>query len=232
MWPGSAVLKELWDTFSLYVLRDYLLLVYRATISGPAERESRGISAAANDALHVASPNVHIDQKNQRLVLYYRGFVHRGGQSSRIATSLDGLNFSSLDRTVFSTYLRAFEYDAQHYLLGMPGVLYRGKNLTGPFEPRAKILFEPDMRHTGLLVQGSTLYVFWSRVGDAPEHIMLSEVDLGSPDWDDWTATVPVEILRPELGWEGASLPVLASLRGEMDIDAHELRDLQPSSLY
>jgi len=81
------------------------------------------------------------------------------------------------------------------------------------------------MRHAGLLVQGSTLYVFWSRVGDAPEHIMLSMVDLSSPNWDDWVATAPVDILRPELAWEGASIPVIASLRGEMDIAAHDLRD-------
>jgi len=142
-----------------------------------------------------------------------------------VATSADGLNFTPLDETVFSTYLRAFDHAGQYYLLGMPGVLYRGETLTGPFKARDKILFEPDMRHAGLLVQGSTLYVFWSRVGDTPERIMLSQVDLSSPNWDDWVATAPVDILQPELAWEGASIPVIASLRGEMDIAAHDLRD-------
>jgi hypothetical protein len=222
---GDGGLRDLWTTFSLPVVRDYLLLVYRATVTDPKERRARGISAAANKAVHVASPEVVIDQHNQRLILFYHGFNSKGGQSSRIATSIDGLDFTPLQETVFSTYLRAFEYRGQYYLLGMPGVLYRGDALAGPFEPRDSILFEPDMRHAGLLVEDSTLYVFWSRVGDTPEHIMLSQVDLNSPDWNHWQATAPVEILKPQLTWEGADIDVQSSLRGEMDIVAHELRD-------
>ena len=87
------------------------------------------------------------------------------------------------------------------------------------------MLFEPDMRHAGLLVEGSTLYVFWSRVGDAPEKLLLSQIDLSKPDWDQWQATAPVEILSPQQNWEGANIEIQASLRGEMDITAHELRD-------
>jgi hypothetical protein len=222
---GSGGLRELWATFSLPVVRDYLRLAYRATVVDPAERRARGISAAANKAVHVASPEVVIDQQHQRLVLFYHGLNSKGGQSSRIATSTDGLDFTPLEETVFSTYLRTFEYGDKYYLLGMPGVVYRGDSLTGPFEPRDSILFEPDMRHAGLLVEDSTLHVFWSRVGDAPEHIMLSQVDLSSSDWNQWQATAPVEILRPRLSWEGADIKVAPSLRGEMDITAHELRD-------
>jgi len=223
--PGSQGLRELWDTFALPVIRDYLLLAYRATVSDPAERKARRMSAAANKAVHVASPEVFIDRQNQRLVMFYHGFNSKGSQSSRIATSTDGLDFSPQEETIFSTYLRAFEHRGEYYLLGMPGVLYRGNSLAGPFEPRRRILFEPDMRHAGLLLEGSTLYVFWSRVGDAPERIMLSQVDLGSPDWNQWQATAPVEVLRPRLSWEGANIKVEPSLRGEMDIAAHELRD-------
>ena len=31
--------------------------------------------------------------------------------------------------------------------------------------------------------------------------------------------------MRPEQQWEGDSLPIYPSLRGELDIEAHELRD-------
>ena len=44
-------------------------------------------------------------------------------------------------------------------------------------------------------------------------------------DWDDWRATKGVAVLRPELEWEGSELPVQPSLRGELDLASHELRD-------
>ena len=40
-----------------------------------------------------------------------------------------------------------------------------------------------------------------------------------------WRATRPVDLLLPELAWEGADLPLAPSLRGELDVRARELRD-------
>jgi hypothetical protein len=222
---GSAGLQALFDTFSLHVVRDYLLLLYRATVTDRATRKARGISAAANKATHVASPEILIDDANQRLLMYFHGYNELGGQSSRIASSGDGLNFEVGPGRVFSTYLRAFAYRDQYYLLGMPGVLYRSDSPNGPFVPRDRLLFEPAMRHAGLLLEGSSLYVFWSMVGQAPEGLVLSRVDLSSSDWDDWQASAPVDVLSPEFPWEGSELPVLSSLRGEMDTAARDLRD-------
>lgn len=175
--------------------------------------------------MHVASPEIYIDEANWRLLMYYHGFDERGGQSSRMAISTDGLSFEVQPQRVFSTYLRGFEFRDQHYLLGMPGVLYRASDPEGPFEPRDRLLFEPDMRHAGLLLEGSTLYVFWSSVGYAPERILLSQVDLSPPDWNNWVATAPVDLLSPKDYWEGIALPVMPSLRGEMYNGAQELRD-------
>jgi hypothetical protein len=218
-------LEVLFKTFSPHVIRDYLLMAYRSLVTDAEVREARGMNAAAPQAVHVASPEIYIDEANWRLLMYYHGYDGRGSQSSRMAISEDGLTFEVQPQGVFSTYLRAFEFGDQHYLLGMPGVLYRGSDPAGPFEPRDRLLFQPDMRHAGLLVEGSTLYVFWSSVGYAPERILLSQVDLSPPDWNDWVATAPVDILRPELYWEGSQLPVMPSLRGEMDEAAQELRD-------
>jgi len=220
-----AGIGTLFDTFSLYVIRDYLLMAYRALVTDPAERKARGLSAQAPQAVHVASPEIYVDEANWRLLMYYHGYDGRGNQSSRMATSADGLTFEVQPQRVFSTYLRGFEFGDQHYLLAMPGVLYRGRDPEGPFEPRDRLLFEPDMRHAGLLLEGSTLYVFWSSVGYAPERILLSQVDLSPPDWNDWVATAPVDLLRPEVHWEGSALSVRPSLRGEMYAAAHELRD-------
>ena len=222
---GFASLSALWQTFELPVVRDYLILLWDVVVAGPAERRARGMSEAANRAVHIASPEIVIDEHNERLLLFFHGLDARGSQSSRVAESVDGLHFHDLGKEVFSTYLRHFEHGGMHYLLGMPGVLYRSPSLLGPWVPRGEILFEPNMRHAGLLLRDDTLYVFWSRVGDAPERILLSQIDLTDPDWQAWQATEPVEVMRAEHYWEGAELPALPSLRGELDILANELRD-------
>jgi hypothetical protein len=221
-WQGLA---DLFTTFSPYVVRDYLILGYNATVADPAQRQARGMTAAANKAPHIASPEVIVDEENQRLLMFFHGYDERGIQSSGVAASSDGMGFVPLDQRIPSTYLRAFEYRGQNYLLGMPGVLFRSDSITGPWQPRSKLLFQPDMRHAGLWLDGSTLYVFWSMVGYAPERLLLSTVDLSAGDWDDWVATAPVDVLLPELAWEGGELNAMPSLRGELDVPAKELRD-------
>eukprot|EP01046_Picozoa_sp_COSAG06_P004632 COSAG06_NODE_196_length_20472_cov_49.724207_22_plen_71_part_00 len=37
-----------------------------------------------------------------------------------------------------------------------------------------RFLFTRDMRHSAVLVRGGELLVFWTRVGDCPELILLS----------------------------------------------------------
>ena len=222
---GNRGLEDLWATFSLHVVRDYLLLAYRATVSDQAVRKRRGIEVAANARPHIASPEVVVDEGNQRILMYFHGLGRNGYQHSRIARSHDGIDFEVLDADVFSTYLRAFAYRGEYFLLGMPGVLYRSSTLDGGFTPRDRLLFDPDMRHAAVWVEGSLLHVLWSRVGDAPEVLLYSRVDMSSADWNDWRATAGVEIMRPELAWEGSELPVLPSLRGELDLASHELRD-------
>jgi hypothetical protein len=46
-----------------------------------------------------------------------------------------------------------------------------------------------------------------------------------SGDWKQWTASEPVEILRPDMEWEGAGLPVEPSRRGHIDERVNQLRD-------
>jgi len=51
-----------------------------------------------------------------------------------------------------------------------------GSNVNGPS------LFQPSMRHCAVRVVEHTLELFWTRVGDAPERILFSRVDLRG-DW-------------------------------------------------
>jgi hypothetical protein len=221
----SQALEDIWQNFSVFVVRDYLILNHQASVLDQQAREDRGIATAKQSEPHVASPEVIIDNEKRRLLMFYHGLEYGTRQLSRVAESKNGIDFSALDGTIPSPYLRHFEFGGHHYLLGMPGVLFRADDAAGPFEPRRHSLFEPRMRHAGIWVEDATLYVFWSRVGDAPESILLSEVDISDADWNRWKATEGVEILRAEIEWEGADLASMPSLRGELAEEANELRD-------
>jgi len=155
--------------------------------------------------------------------LYYHGRLESGGQASRVAISKDGLDFEAQPQVITRPYLRIFEWDGMYYGLAMPGVVYRSKNGLTDFE-EGPSLFNPDMRHAALLIRDQTLHVFWTQAGHAPEHILLSTIDI-SGDWSTWEASEPVEVLRPETEWEGANLPIEPSSRGAITERVNQLRD-------
>lgn len=113
---------------------------------------------------HVASPDVHVDEVNQRIVLYYHGLEGFARQVTRAATSPDGLHFSSGSEILGKTYWRAFKHDGMTYALAMPGTFYRAMDpLKGFIE--GPTLFSPSMRHAAVFKRGQTLYVIWTEVG-------------------------------------------------------------------
>ena len=80
----------------------------------------------------------------------------------------------------------------------------RTRSATAPYANR--------VRHVGLVPRGSRLYVFFTAIGDAPERVLLSTIDMSS-DWTTWRATPPIEMLRPEAPYECAHLPIAPSAR-------------------
>lgn len=174
-------------------------------------------------APHIASPDVHVDEENRRLVMYFHGLEGVGHQVTRVALSSDGLTFEAQPQVLGRTYLRAFERDGWTYGLAMPGQLYRSRDGLTDFE-EGPLLFDPDMRHSALLVRGDELWVFWTQVGEAPERILLSRIDL-TGDWTTWQESEPVEVLRPELDWEGAQAPLEPSVRSTAYGHVNQLRD-------
>lgn len=172
---------------------------------------------------HVASPDVHVDDAGKRIVMYYHGLEAAGVQVTRAAVSHDGIAFECGDDVLGRTYMRVFEYGGATYALAMPGQFYRMVEPLRRFE-EGPLLFNPDMRHAAVLVRNETLYVFWTQVGDAPERILLSTIDLGG-DWLAWTASEPTEVLRPERAWEGANAPLEPSFRSVAYGVVNQLRD-------
>lgn len=171
---------------------------------------------------HIASPDVHVRDDLRQIVMYFHG-RDEGQQLTRLAYSPDGINFSGRSEVLGRPYFRVIEHEQYFYGLSMPGYLYRSANGIADFElgPR---FFNDNMRHSALLIRDNNLYVFWTQAGHAPEHIMLSMIDLQG-DWMNWRESDPVEILRPEMSWEGSNLDINASRRGHIDIPVNQLRD-------
>ncbi|PPR17602.1 MAG: hypothetical protein CFH40_02595 [Alphaproteobacteria bacterium MarineAlpha10_Bin3] len=183
---------------------------------------------------HIASPDVHVNHEDHCIVMYYHGLEGYAKQSTRVAISRDGLNFTARPEILGRTYFRVFRHEDLFYALAMPGQFYRSRNRYSGFEP-GPLAFNRDMRHSAVMVRGRKLYVFWTQVGHAPESILLSTVELPG-DWQRWRESEPVQILRPEFDWEGADAPLEPSIRSTAYGHVNQMRDpaifVEAGSIY
>jgi hypothetical protein len=223
---GSVLgaVKNIWKRYPPHAAWAITRVGLAASIAA-SKRTSRGGVGSEETTPHIASPDVIIDEKNHEFLLYYHGMLEDRNQMSRVAVSSDGINFIAKPELLTSPYLRMFKYRNMYYGISMPGLFNRSKDGRSKFEIRPKLAFGTNMRHSAVMLKGSTLYIFWSRVGDAPERILCSTIDLSPNDWGKWKASEPIEILRPENVWEGAALPIEPSIRGESPGIVNQLRD-------
>jgi hypothetical protein len=193
-----------------------------------AQYRARGV-AISHDVLaeittpHIASPDVHVDAEHRRILMYFHGLEGVGHQVSRVAISQNGIDFSARPEVIGRSYMRVFHHDSMTYALTMPGTLSRSVDGLSGFGA-GPTLFNPNMRHAGVLKRDGALWVFWTQVGDAPERVLLSRIALEG-DWHDWHDEPPVEVLRPEYPWEGAAAPNLPSVRSTAYGVVNQLRD-------
>lgn len=126
---------------------------------------------------HIASPDIHIHEGAQEIRIYYHGLLKNGRQMTRVARSKDSIHFIHEPGIISFAYLRIFNYDDWYYGMCMPGIFYRSRNGMDGFE-QGPILFNRNMRHSALRVDGNKLQIFWTQVGDSPERILLSTIKL------------------------------------------------------
>ena len=191
---------------------------------------------------HVASPDALVDAEAKRLLLYFHCPIESVNvkrarpyaQITFVATSKDGLHFDPVQQGFAAPYMRTFRYKGYTYGLAMSdkksayptwlrsGQFFRSATGMPPFVAGPRILDE--MRHAGLFRKGNLLHIFYTIVGDDPERIYHAQVDL-RPDWTEWTATAPTEVLRPATRYEGADLPLVQSKGGMSEGRERALRD-------
>jgi hypothetical protein len=196
---------------------------------------------------HVASPEILVDADGRRMVMWFHGWwtdqqpwpsnvaeapawARRSGyaQFTQSAVSRDGLHFEVQPAITRVSYLRAFRVDGYTYAMARLGLLARSRDPLASFEtgpnPFAGGPYAGRVRHVALLVRGQTLFVWFSGIGDAPERILLSTIDLAG-DWRTWKASAPVDVLRPATSYECPDLPNVPSAPGEIFGPAQQMRD-------
>tara|TARA_B100000586_G_C20082253_1_gene415944 strand:+ start:469 stop:1461 length:993 start_codon:yes stop_codon:yes gene_type:complete len=172
---------------------------------------------------HIASPDVHTDDINKKIVMYYHGLEKFGFQLTRVATSDDGINFKAEKKTIGRSYFRRFEYKNKTFGMSMPGVFYENSGNISEYT-EITTLFDNNMRHSALIVINDLLHVFYSNVGDIPERIYLSTINISKP-YNEWEESNPIEVIRPVFEWEGATLPLESSSRSAINIPVNQIRD-------
>jgi len=150
------------------------------------------------------------------------------GQFTQATESTDGIHFEVRPPITRQSYLRVFQHDGYFYGLARLGQLARSRDPLASFEvgpnPFRDSSYANRVRHVGLVVRGRRLHVFFTAIGDAPERVLASTIDL-TPDWTAWRATAPVEVLRPETRYECAEMAAVPSEPGDVEGRVRQIRD-------
>lgn len=216
----------------------YIRLAYADNLHGPWSIYEPGVlplETVPAFYAHLASPDVHVDANQLRMYLHGVVPPQTNWQKTILATSTDGLHWDAGSEYVAWSYLRVFAWRGTYYGIEVEGNLYRSEDGVTGWEMRDDVLvpdapiddeFGPrmaDIRHCALLVRGDTLVIFYSRKKDAPERILAATVRL-TDDWREWTASAPIDVLAPEMDYEGAGHPNTPSVKGS-GTGLRQLRD-------
>lgn len=205
----------------------YIRLAYADSLAGPWRIYESGvlhIDQHKERSGHIASPDVHVDDAKHKIRLYFHS--EQEGQKTGVAISSNGLDFVKSDLVLGEFYFRVFRWKDYYYAIAKNGNagwgrLYRSKDGVTPFEMRGDFIHM--MRHAAVCCRGDYLLVFYSRVGDSPERIVVATVRLDE-DWMNWRESVPMDVLWPEMDYEGVAFPNEPSLSG-VAMNVRQVRD-------
>lgn len=196
---------------------------------------------------HVASPEIVVDAPRKHLLMWVHGWWTNGerwpadpreaaawarakgyGQYTQLAESADGIHFEMHAPITKVSYLRVFGHDGKFYGMARLGRLARSSDPRASFDlgpnPFRDATYANRIRHVALMKRGNRLHVFFTAIGDAPERVLTSTIDLAG-DWTTWRATTPEPVLRPETSYECADLPDAPSEGGDVEVRVKQIRD-------
>ncbi|MBD3320315.1 MAG: hypothetical protein GF350_04385 [Chitinivibrionales bacterium] len=170
----------------------HLMLFYADEITGPYTEAPFPMAIDPDQSGHMSAPDVHIDEENQRFIMYYHAsWINDDGTG--VAFSDDGKTFTPDDRYgLGSKYWRSFtvEGDDNYYAFSRIGFIRKSAE---PFANYEKLLAlyhfysgfpccraestrgeicksACGARHPGVYVKGSVTYLFFSLFPDQKEY--------------------------------------------------------------
>ena len=219
----------------------YIRMCYSNSLEGEWTHFDGGVLSLEdfNDANHhIASPEIYVNSKEKLIYLYFHSpSISKNQQWTFLAISKNGINFDTIiDRPLAPFYMRVFQYSGYIYGMVKGGSIWKSQNgtdefkfVTNPFNPLLKdeLWFNDpgSIRHVGLYLNDNRLHVFFSRIGDMPERIMHTSINLSNCADKDWIVSNFLEVIRPDEEYEGAKLSLKASTAGAAHDPMNELRD-------
>lgn len=211
----------------------YIRLAHAPSVSGPWTNYAPGTlkdTEVAPFSNTISSPDVSV-LPDGRIRMYFSCDSYPGSteQWSGVSESTDGIHFAlASTENIAKYYLRAFDRDGKTYAVQKgwstaPAELGVSPDGVARFD-FIKTLSGGSIRHMAVLVDHDTLLVFYSKIGDAPERILLSTIRLDQGLPATWDLSPPIEVLRPEMPYEGAAYPVAPSVKGPAT-KVNQLRD-------
>lgn len=196
---------------------------------------------------HLASPEILIDNARKRIVLWSHGWYSNGevwpvglpaarawanekgyGQFTQASESSDGLHFTSRPALTKDSYLRVFPYGGYWYGFFRLGAMARAKDPLDAFDlgpnPFRDSPYAGKVRHVTVVPKGNQLQMLFTVIGDAPERILFTTIDL-TKAWSEWRVAPAVEVLRPQTDYECASAPEVPSQVGDVMGRVKQIRD-------
>lgn len=211
----------------------YIRLAFANALEGPWTIHEPGtlhVDNAPGFHGHIASPDVHVDDENRQIRMYFHGIAideqGKRGQRTGVALSADGLIFEARDVRLGPYYFRVFRWQGWYFAIAKKGdsgygMLFRSRDGLTPFEEGGKHF--RMMRHGAVTIRNGHLLVFYSRAKDAPERIVVATMPL-TGDWQQWRESEAIDVIAPERDYEGASHPIEASRYGSAT-GVRQLRD-------
>jgi hypothetical protein len=196
---------------------------------------------------HVASPEILVDPARKRFVMWAHGWWTNGerwpsdpaaarrwarergyGQYTQVAESNDGLHFTVRPAISKTSYLRVFRRGEFFYGVSRLGLVSRASDPLASFEPGPNLFrgtaYANRVRHVALVIRADRMDVFFTGIGDAPERVFVTTVDL-SADWTAWKASSLTEVIAPTTEYECVNLPNEPSDAGDIETPVRQIRD-------
>jgi len=214
----------------------YIRLAYADDLKGPWKIYAPGtlhLEEAPDGRRHIASPDVLVDEERKELRMYFHcPSKSVDAQMTYLARSTDGIRFVADGTPLGPFYFRVLRFGGYWYAMAKPGTLFRSRDGVEVFEegpnPFDGVVGCNDgftrIRHVAVELAADVLTVYWTNIGDRPESVLRATVALKG-DWTEWKATRPELVLKPEMEYEGAELPLAASGGGKATARENGVRD-------